>query len=62
LVELARVYHVVQLYLAHQPYPELVWLAADRAMLAAQDADDPAAMTVAAGYHAHVHRTTSYYT
>ncbi|MCW3816605.1 helix-turn-helix domain-containing protein [Micromonospora sp. DR5-3] len=56
LVELARVYHLAQLYLAHQPYPELVWLAADRAMLAAQDADDPAAIAVAAWYYAHVYR------
>ncbi|MEH0846179.1 helix-turn-helix transcriptional regulator [Micromonospora sp. CPCC 205711] len=56
LVELARVYHLAQLYLAHQPYPELVWLAADRAMLAAQDADDPAAIAVAAWYYGHVYR------
>lgn len=56
LVELARVYHLTQLYLAHQPYPELVWVAADRAMLAAQDADDPAAIAVAAWYYAHVYR------
>ncbi|MEU5549846.1 helix-turn-helix transcriptional regulator [Micromonospora sp. NPDC047793] len=55
-VELARMYHLVQLYLAHQPLPELVWLAADRAMSAAQDADDPAAMAVAAWYYAHVYR------
>lgn len=56
LVELARVYHLAQLYVAHQPYPELVWLAADRAMLAAQDADDPAAIAVAAWYYGHVYR------
>lgn len=56
LVELARVYHLAQLYLAHQPYPELVWLAADRAMLAAQDADDPAAIAAAGWYYAHVYR------
>ncbi|MGC5022189.1 helix-turn-helix domain-containing protein [Micromonospora sp. DT47] len=56
LVELARVYHLAQLYMAHQPYPELVWLAADRAMLAAQDADDSAAIAVAAWYYAHVYR------
>lgn len=55
-VELARVYHLAQLYLAHQPYPELVWLAADRAMHAAQDADDPDAMAAAAWYYAHVYR------
>ncbi|RZU76014.1 helix-turn-helix protein [Micromonospora kangleipakensis] len=56
LVELARVYHLAQLYMAHQPYSELVWLAADRAMLAAQDADDPAVIAVAAWYYAHVYR------
>ncbi|MEU2702429.1 MULTISPECIES: helix-turn-helix domain-containing protein [Micromonospora] len=59
LVELARVYHLAQLYLAHQPYPELVWLAADRAMRAAQDADDPAAIAVAAWYYAHVYRSSN---
>ncbi|MEV7263959.1 helix-turn-helix transcriptional regulator [Micromonospora aurantiaca] len=57
LAELARVYHLAQLYVAHQPYPELVWLAADRAMLAAQDADDPAAIAAAAWYYAHVYRS-----
>ncbi|MFI2663765.1 helix-turn-helix domain-containing protein [Micromonospora carbonacea] len=56
LVEMARAYHLAQLYVAHQPYPELVWLAADRAMGAAQDADDPAAIAAAAWYYAHVYR------
>lgn len=56
LVELARVYHLAQLYVAHQPHPELVWLAADRAMLAAQDADHTAAIAAAAWYYAHVYR------
>ncbi|WP_229403127.1 helix-turn-helix domain-containing protein [Micromonospora okii] len=59
LVELARVYHLAQLYLAHQPYPELVWLAADRAMAAAQEADDPGAVAVAAWYYAHVYRSSN---
>ncbi|MEN3610706.1 helix-turn-helix transcriptional regulator [Plantactinospora sp. ZYX-F-223] len=59
LVELARVYHLAQLYVANQPYPELVWLAADRAMQAAQDADDPAAIAVAAWYYAHVYRSSA---
>lgn len=59
LVELARVYHLAQLYVAHQPYPELVWLAADRAMLAAQDADDPGAIAAAAWYYAHVYRSAA---
>ncbi|MBQ0906964.1 helix-turn-helix transcriptional regulator [Micromonospora sp. U21] len=57
--ELARVYHLAQLYMAHQPYPELVWLAADRAMGAAQDADDPAAIAAAAWYYAHVYRSAN---
>ncbi|MDG4763573.1 helix-turn-helix transcriptional regulator [Solwaraspora sp. WMMD406] len=55
--ELARVYHLVQLYAAHQPQSQLVWLAADRAMLAAQDADDPGAIAAAAWYYAHVYRS-----
>jgi hypothetical protein len=56
LAQLARVYHLTQLFLAHQPAAELVWLAADRGMTAAQDADDPAAMAVAAWYYGHVYR------
>jgi transcriptional regulator with XRE-family HTH domain len=56
LAELAQVYHLTQLFLAHQPAVELVWLAADRAMTAAQDADDPNAIAVAAWYYGHVYR------
>lgn len=56
-VEVARVYHLVQLFLAFQPAAELVWLAADRATAVAQDADDPAAIAAAAWYYAHVHRS-----
>jgi len=59
LTELARVYHLAQLYCAHQPYPELVWLAADRAMGAAQDADNPAAIAAAAWYYAHTYRSAN---
>jgi predicted metal-dependent HD superfamily phosphohydrolase len=59
LGELARVYHLTQLYLAHQPRSELVWLAADRGMAAAQAAQDPAAVAVAAWYYAHVYRSAS---
>src|SRR6266540_3453723 len=39
--ELARVYSLAQCFFAYQPRGELVWVAADRAMVAAQDADDP---------------------
>ncbi len=53
---LAGVYHVVQKFLAYQPVPELVFLAADRSMTAAQEADDPVAIAGSAWYLAHVFR------
>jgi hypothetical protein len=59
LVEQARVYHLAQLFFAFQPAEELVWLAADRAMTAATDADDPAAIAAAAWYYAHVYRCSA---
>lgn len=52
----AQVYHLSQLYLSFQPAPELVTLTGDRAMTAAQDADDPVAMAAAAWYLNHVYR------
>ncbi|WP_181786198.1 helix-turn-helix domain-containing protein [Streptomyces phytophilus] len=54
--QLARVYHLVQLYGSFQPAPEMVYMASDRAMLTAQDADDPAAIAGAAWYANHVWR------
>lgn len=56
LAQLARVYHLAQLYFAHQPASEYVWLAADRALNAAQDADDPLAIGTAVWYYGHVYR------
>jgi transcriptional regulator with XRE-family HTH domain len=56
LVALAETYHLAQLYLSFQPAPDLVVLAGDRAMAAAQDADSPKAMAAAAWYMNHVHR------
>ncbi|MFG1874051.1 multiprotein-bridging factor 1 family protein [Sphaerisporangium sp. NPDC049003] len=53
---LAQIYHLAQLYLSFQPMPELVLLTGDRAMQAAQDADDPHAMAAAAWYLNHVFR------
>jgi hypothetical protein len=50
------VYHLAQKLLAYQPVPELVYLAADRGMTAAQDADDPVAIAGSAWYLAHVFR------
>jgi transcriptional regulator with XRE-family HTH domain len=59
LVEQARVYHLAQLFFAFQPAEHLVWLAADRAMTAATDADDSAALAAAAWYYAHVYRCSA---
>ncbi|RAY15262.1 DNA-binding protein [Actinomadura craniellae] len=56
LALLAQVYHLTQLYLAFQPAPELVHLVGDRAMMAAQDADDPLAIAAAAWYMNHIFR------
>jgi transcriptional regulator with XRE-family HTH domain len=57
LTLLAQTYHLAQVYLAFQPAPELVWLASDRAITAAYDADDPAAIAGAAWYAAQVHQS-----
>lgn len=57
LVELARTYHLVQLVAAFTPAVELVWLAADRALAAAQEAEDPAALAAATWYYGHVWRS-----
>ena len=55
-VSLAQAYHLVQLYLAFQPAPELVRLTGDRSMMAAQDSDSPRAIAAAAWYLNHVFR------
>lgn len=52
----AQAYHLTQLYLSQQPAPEQVWLTGDRAMTAAQDADDPYAMAAAVWYLSHIYR------
>ncbi len=56
LVCLAETYHLVQLFLSFQPCPDLIMLCGDRAMTAAQDADDPRAIAGAAWYLNHVFR------
>lgn len=56
LASVAQVHHLAQLYLAFQPRPELVYLTGDRAMSAAQDADDPHAIAAAAWYASHIAR------
>ncbi|MFV8130963.1 helix-turn-helix domain-containing protein [Streptomyces syringium] len=56
LSALAQCYHLSQLFLSFQPSPEAVMLTGDRAMTAAQDADDPHAIAVAAWYLNHIFR------
>jgi transcriptional regulator with XRE-family HTH domain len=56
LVCLAETYHLVQLFLSFQPCPDLIMLCGDRAMTAAQDADDPRAIAGAAWYLNHIFR------
>ncbi|WP_147134876.1 helix-turn-helix domain-containing protein [Nocardia ninae] len=53
---LAQVYHLTQLYLSFQPPASLILMSGDRAMTAAQDADNPHAMAAAAWYVNHVYR------
>ncbi len=53
---LADVYHLGQLYLCYQDAPELLWVAVDRAMSAAQDSEDPAAVGRAAWFSAYLYR------
>jgi transcriptional regulator with XRE-family HTH domain len=56
LVLLAKVHSLAQAWVAYQPGPELVWLAADRALSAAFEADDPGAIAGAAWYAAQVYQ------
>ncbi|CAM5513172.1 hypothetical protein GCM10010329_64870 [Streptomyces spiroverticillatus] len=56
LVALAETYHLTHLFLSFQPAHDLVMLTGDRAMSAAQDADSPRAIAVAAWYMNHVFR------
>ncbi len=51
---LAGTYLLVQKFLSYQPVPELVFLAADRGMMAALEADDPVAIARSAWYLARV--------
>lgn len=56
LRQLAQIYHLAQLYLSFQPATEMLMLTGDRAMTAAQDADDPLAIAAAAWYMNHIFR------
>jgi len=54
---LAQTYHLTQLFLCFQPVPELIWATGDRAIIAAQEADDPCAIAVAVWYLNHIFRS-----
>lgn len=58
-VDLARVYHLAQMFLAYQPAAELVWLAAGQGMAAAEGADNPLGIAAAAHYSAYVYRSAN---
>ncbi|HXP21909.1 MAG TPA: helix-turn-helix transcriptional regulator [Streptosporangiaceae bacterium] len=53
---LAEAYNLSQFYLAYQPAPDLLWRVAERAMLAAQESEDPATIAGAAWLLAQAHR------
>jgi transcriptional regulator with XRE-family HTH domain len=53
---LAEAYNLSQFYLAYQPAPDLLWRVAERAMLAAQESEDPVAIAGAAWLLAQAHR------
>jgi hypothetical protein len=57
----AQVYHLAQLYLCYQQdAPELLWVAVDRGMSAALDADDPLAVARGSWYAAYLYRDTGH--
>ncbi|MDM4721422.1 helix-turn-helix transcriptional regulator [Micromonospora sp. WMMA1363] len=58
LALLAQAYHLAQAFLAWHGDRELCWLAVDRGMTAALDADDPLAIAQSIWYVAHVLRAT----
>ncbi|WP_405084299.1 helix-turn-helix domain-containing protein [Microbispora sp. NBC_01389] len=53
---LAEVYGLAQMFLAYQPAQDLLWRVADRALLAAQESEDPLALTCAVWFLAQAHR------
>jgi hypothetical protein len=59
-VDLARVYHVAQVFLSYQPATELLWLAAGQGMTAAEEADDPVAVAMATWYWGFIHREANH--
>ncbi|MBU7598534.1 helix-turn-helix domain-containing protein [Streptomyces sp. P38-E01] len=57
---LAEVYSLSQFFLAHQPDPSLLWRVVERAMVAAQQSEDPHTIGVAAWLAAQAHRDSGH--
>lgn len=53
---LAETYGLSQMFLAFQPARDLVWRVSDRALLAAQESEDPLALSCAVWFLAAAHR------
>ncbi|MFC4586928.1 helix-turn-helix domain-containing protein [Sphaerisporangium corydalis] len=53
---LAEVYGLAQMYLAYQPASDLLWRVAERALLAAQESEDPLALACAVWFAGQAHR------
>ncbi|GAA5077324.1 transcriptional regulator with XRE-family HTH domain [Thermocatellispora tengchongensis] len=53
---LAEVYGLTQMFVAYQPAQDLLWRVADRALMAAQESEDPLALSCAVWFLAQAHR------
>jgi transcriptional regulator with XRE-family HTH domain len=53
---LAEVYGLTQMFVAYQPAQDLLWRIAERALLTAQESDDPVALSHAVWFLAQAHR------
>jgi hypothetical protein len=53
---LAETYGLTQMFVAYQPAPDLLWRVADRALIAAQESEDPLALSCAVWFLAQAHR------
>jgi DNA-binding XRE family transcriptional regulator len=58
---LAETYGLTQMFVAYQPAADLLWRVADRALLAAQESEDPMALACAVWFLAQAHRDTGDY-
>ncbi|WP_214415838.1 helix-turn-helix domain-containing protein [Sphaerisporangium fuscum] len=56
LALLAEVYGLTQMFVAYQPAADLLWRVAERGMLAAQESEDPLALSCAVWFLAQAHR------